>query len=222
MFNYFGSKFLLAKTYQPPKFDLIVEPFAGSAQYAMYWMRERSDIRCILYDTDPKVIESWQRILAATPDEILQWDMQIGDSINDYVDRANYQGGHRIANERIVSRFRQSKPRWARTRALVGDRVTIIEGDYTQAPDMRSTWFVDPPYIDAGHLYVKGTAQIDYPELGEWCKSRPGQTIVTEAGSAEWLPFRTHTMQRANLGHTESLELVWYSHPEPTLLDLIG
>ncbi len=220
MFNYFGSKYLLAKTYQPPAFDVIVEPFAGSAQYAMYWMRERSDITCIMYDTDPKVIASWNRILAATPDEIMNWSVKIGDPVNDYIDLANYGGGNRVVNARIVSDFRQAKPGWARTRAAVGDRVTIIEGDYTQALDIEATWFIDPPYTDAGHNYAH--SMVDYQQLAEWARNRKGQTIVTEAGSADWLPFSHHKTQRTNLGTTRSRELVWYSHPEPSLLDLIG
>ncbi|KKL61251.1 hypothetical protein LCGC14_2197200, partial [marine sediment metagenome] len=223
MFNYFGSKYTLANTYQPPKHDVIVEPFAGSAQYAMHWMRERSDITCVLYDSDPVVIESWNRMLAATPEEIMEWSVNVGDQVNDYVDVANY-GGHpnRIVNDRIARDFRNSQPKWARTRAAVGERVTIIEGDYTQAPDIEVTWFIDPPYVDAGHRYRHGNTGIDYEALAEWALTRRGQTIVTEAGSADWLPFAHHKTQHSNLGLTGSHELVWYSHPEPTLLDLIS
>ena len=220
MFNYFGSKYLLAKKYQPPKHGVIVEPFAGSAQYAMYWMRQRGDITCILYDTDSKVIESWRRILAATPEEIRGWTIKVGDPLNDYIDKANYGGWNRIANERIAARFRESQPRWALTRAAVGDRVTIIEGDYTDAPDIAATWFIDPPYTGAGHNYEHGT--VDYLRLGVWSRSRRGQVVVTEAGSDDWLPFQHHRTQRPNLNKAASREMVWYSHPEPTLFETQG
>jgi site-specific DNA-adenine methylase len=222
MFNYFGSKFLLAKTYQTPKHDVIVEPFAGSAQYAMYWMRQRSDITCILYDTDPMVIKSWNRMLAATPDEIVRWEMQVGDPINDYIDKANYGGHNKIANDRIVANFYSAKYRWARTRAATDGRVVVIEGDYTQAPDIEASWFVDPPYQHQGHHYEAGNDAINYTALSDWCQTRKGQVIVCEASPGDWLPFRHHRIQNTNLRNTGSQELVWYSHPEPTLLDLIS
>ncbi len=220
MFNYFGSKYKLAGTYQAPKHDIIIEPFAGSAQYAMYWMKERRDITCILYDTDPKVVASWSRILNATPEEIMGWTVRVGDTVNDYIDMANFGGGNRVVNERIVKQFYESQPRWARTRAAVGDRVTVIEGDYRDAPDIEATWFIDPPYVDMGHRYEHIDNSLDYGLLAEWAIGRVGQIIVTEAGSADWLPFQHHKMQRPNLGNTSSSELVWYSHPEPTLFDM--
>ena len=37
MFNFFGSKWNLAQYYGPPRRDMVIEPFAGSACYSLYW-----------------------------------------------------------------------------------------------------------------------------------------------------------------------------------------
>lgn len=38
MWSYYGSKTKLVDLYPPPKFDKIIEPFAGTAKYSMkYW-----------------------------------------------------------------------------------------------------------------------------------------------------------------------------------------
>ena len=41
MFSYYGSKSKLVDYYPPPKFDKIIEPFAGSARYSLkYWQND--------------------------------------------------------------------------------------------------------------------------------------------------------------------------------------
>src|SRR3546814_20398309 len=32
---------------------------------------------------------------------------------------------------------------------------TVIEGAFAEAPDIRATWFVDPPYVDKGRFIRK-------------------------------------------------------------------
>jgi hypothetical protein len=53
---------------------------------------------------------------------------------------------------------------------------------------------------------------IDYPALGEWCRSRSGQVIVCENAGAEWLPFqpfRTIKGLEGRRGGKKSVEVVW-------------
>ena len=210
----------LAPTYQPPKHDLIVEPFAGSAQYAVYWLAQRPTLRAVLYDTDEMVIRSWQRMLDATPDEIAGWSIKVGDPVVDYVDMANGGGMNRIANDRIVRRFYESRKRWASFRAAIGDRVSVVHGDYTETPNVEATWFVDPPYQQQGKPYRDNALDLDYRELALWVKTRRGQTIVCEASPAGWLPFRSlGAPGRVLTGAFVSQELVWESDPDPTLFD---
>lgn len=88
---------------------------------------------------------------------------------------------------------------------------TIIEGDYTAAPDIDATWFVDPPYNNkAGEKYPMGPSQIDYAELGAWCRVRRGQVIVCENDGADWLPFRRFGRFRRGINRDDgSAEVIW-------------
>jgi len=74
----------------------------------------------------------------------------------------------------------------------------LIEGDYTEAPDMVATWFIDPPYIKAGKHY--STQFSDYDDLAAWCRERKGHTMVCENVGATWLPFRPYINIKASEG----------------------
>ena len=84
----------------------------------------------------------------------------------------------------------------------------VIEGDYTLAPDMQATWFVDPPYNNkAGSYYVH--SDVDYADLASWCKSREGQVIVCENEGATWAPFQTFATFQPGINGQGSREVVW-------------
>lgn len=86
----------------------------------------------------------------------------------------------------------------------------IIEGDYTAAPDVEATWFVDAPYRGRqGRHYIHPSSRIDYPALGRWCRARRGQTIVCEAAGADWLPFASFGGTRGMAG-AASREAIWW------------
>jgi len=89
---------------------------------------------------------------------------------------------------------------------------TVIEGDYSQAPDLEATWFIDPPYAEAGRLYRHSSKNIDYVALGNWCKTRKGQVIVCENEGATWLPFRFFMATKStpgSRGKAKSQEVIW-------------
>jgi hypothetical protein len=86
----------------------------------------------------------------------------------------------------------------------------LIEGDYTDAPDVLATWYVDPPYAEAGKHY--STRFSDYEGLAAWCRERKGQTMVCENVGATWLPFRPYINIKANEGKhggKVSREAIW-------------
>lgn len=85
----------------------------------------------------------------------------------------------------------------------------IIEGDYTAAPDLEATWFIDSPYEGAGRHYVHGSRGIDYAALATWCRARRGQPIVCEQEGANWLPFRRLGVFKAGPATQRSAEAVW-------------
>ncbi|MEG4346741.1 hypothetical protein QUB70_26205 [Microcoleus sp. A003_D6] len=66
-------------------------------------------------------------------------------------------------------------------------RGLIISGDYTLAPDIEATWFIDPPYKeDAGKGYKYGSKLIDYKKLAEWAKNRKGEVIFCEGHCGDY------------------------------------
>jgi hypothetical protein len=94
----------------------------------------------------------------------------------------------------------------------------IIEGDYTRAPDLEATWFVDPPYAGRpGSHYTHGSSRLDYQRLGSWCRARCGQVVVCEANGAAWLPFVPLGDFHA-MGARRSHEAMWTANTGPRQL----
>jgi hypothetical protein len=113
-------------------------------------------------------------------------------------------------------------PRWywgAERRGLIARLVErikhwkIVEGGYESSPNIEATWFVDPPYQVKGSTYVHGSKDIDYEQLGGWCRERAGQVVVCENIGADWLPFRRlgkETVRKAVKGKLQrNSEVFW-------------
>jgi len=120
-------------------------------------------------------------------------------------------------------------PTWGSTDLVVGVRVvwiTQLSGNpgeftwreenepricsYEECPILgKATRFVDSPYQVAGSSYRFGSKQLDYQQLGEWCRAQKGQTIVCEGPGADWLPFeQLHTAKTARAGKPAK-ERIW-------------
>lgn len=125
--------------------------------------------------------------------------------------KTDYESGWGNAHREMVARqamYIQSK-QWK-----------IIEGDYTNAPDVVATWFIDPPYANiAGQQYPYH--DIDYPALGEWCKQRRGQVMVCENKGATWLPFKERLSFQPSINKKDkmtverSVEVLWQNDDTP-------
>ena len=208
-----------------------MEPFAGAAAYSMYWMRRRPHLEVVLYEIDPMVVGLWRRVLGMTPDEL--WDYpcpEVGERSTDTLwavsssDQTRLpvisNGGAFKVSPRMAERFPSERRRMADILAHIDPaKIEINLASYDTATDTESTWFVDPPYQKEGHRYASFN-EIDFSALGEWCRSRRGQVIACESDGADWLDFMPHR-QHLNQSGDPSTEVVWYSHPEPTLLDLM-
>ena len=83
MWSYYGGKSKLIDHYPPPKEGLIIEPFAGSARYALkYWDRD-----VLLVDKFDKIVKIWQYLINATREDILSLpniDNGLKDSVDNY------------------------------------------------------------------------------------------------------------------------------------------
>ena len=237
-FNYFGYKGRDAKMYPVPRFDCIIEPFAGGAGYALTY----PDLKVTLYDLDEEVCELWDYLIHASPADILALPL-----IKPYqhVDELKVNGAAKQLIRRWLNplsgkaenKIPPMKVKWDTDGSIVtewavwGDKrrnmisklVTrikhwrILNRSYIDADDSRGTWFIDPPYASKVSKNYKYTHKsIDYKQLSEWCQNRQGQTIVCENTDSErWLPFRDlHQIKGGNYKGSKakrSTELIWCS-----------
>jgi len=224
--RYYGGKWRAAPRYPAPMYRTIVEPFAGAAGYAMRYYTH--DV--VLVEKYPVVAEIWRYLISADPqeiratpagivhvDELPAWVPQglrhlIGFSMNAATvspcrslsagQKKLLAAGHTTQGwstgmrERVASQVQHIR-HWK-----------LIEGDYTAAPDIEATWFVDPPYSNrAGSYYVH--SDIDYNTLARWCERRVGQVLVCENEGAQWLPFKPFAVFKAGVNGKGSREVLW-------------
>lgn len=221
MWSYYGSKSKIIKKYPPPEHDLIIEPFAGSARYALLY----HDKQVLLNDTYKIIIDNWNYLIKATPEQINNFpDFKRGDDLRNFDIPQEEKNliGFAMARGRPVPSNIYSP--WAADGDEIGtfkrrvlknlDNIRHFKTscvDYRDLENKEATWFIDPPYQQGGHLYVENS--INYEELAEWCKSRKGQVIVCENGNADWLPFRPLVELQGQRRRT--LELIWTNQDIP-------
>ena len=227
-FSFYGSKWRLAPKYPAPEYGTIIEPFAGSAGYSV----RHADKNILLIERDPVIASVWEYLISASPADILALPhVEDGGSVDDYpelpagarafmgfwVNQAAAQPA------KIMSKWSRDYPGPGRYGASVRARVAgqlhavrhwqIMAGDdYTAAPDIEATWFIDPPYSDRGKHYKYGSKLINYTELADWCRSRRGQVLVCENEGADWLPFVPFSRQIGTTAHgivRYSQEVIW-------------
>lgn len=232
-FSYYGAKYTMAKHYGPPRSDVIIEPFAGSACYSTYWNVERA----ILCDVSPEICAVWRFLIQADASDIAS----IPDAFDSFDEVAALPDGARQLVGFWVAKGRaqpsQSLSPWylkyrsgtncscwgrAVKRRLI-DQLPQIRGweifncDYRKAPEIKGAhWHIDPPYNNkAGQCYpYRG---VDYQALAEWAKTRPGHVDVCENDGANWLeftPIASVVSTRGRRTGAVSLESVWSRFPD--------
>ena len=227
---YYGGKWRLAPRYPAPRYDRIVEPFAGAAGYSV---RHNAPI-VKLYDTDPIIVGVWRWLIKATIHEVMSLpDIGEGQTVDDYqmCPEARWFVGFWM--NKGVAQPRQRPSAWLRAgvrprsnwgaevRARIALQLAQIRHwhvnlrHYAELPTYAATWFVDPPYQGkAGSHYTQGSGAIDYGHLAEWCSSLRGQVIVCERAGAQWLPFEPLCNAKTSRGHAR--EVAWTSAPPLT------
>lgn len=235
--KYFGGKFRLAKRLPAPKHDVVVEPFAGGAGYSLYYGVRKA----ILIEKNEKVAAVWDYLIRASPEEILALPLlSIGQPIDelDICQEAKWLLGFNVALA-ASPQLRLPNRKTFVFDPLGGDSVLwgaarrhkisqtsmyikdwkIIHGTYRDAPDIKATWLIDPPYAGkAGAHYKYGPKTLDYTDLADFCRTRNGLTIVCEgAEHGNWLPFEQYALAHGtscmlNAGKTK--EFVWVNETE--------
>jgi len=227
-FYFYGSKWTAAPVYPAPRFQRVIEPFAGSAGYS--GLHHERDI--VLVERDPIIAGLWRWLISVTEAEILALPLEIPTSVRDlglapapaallgFWVTSGSSGPRESPNARMRAGKRPNGYWGESARARVAAQVgaikhwTVIEGDYTNAPTEEATYFVDPPYANKAGSYYRQKFT-EHATLGEWCRSRSGQVIACENDGATWLPFRHFRDILANNhpgGETnKSAEAIWLS-----------
>lgn len=201
--------------YPSPEFSTIIEPFAGSAAYSLHGYNWRKKI--LLVEKDKRVAEIWDWLInKATPEEILDMpDLRVGEKTSNFLHilhaatkQAFYYKTIKVTPV-LERNWRINKKHMARNLFKVKHWKIICE-DYTEAPDIEATWFIDPPYrYDSGLGYNHSSRDLDYEALAEWTLERRGQIIFCEGSKADYLPFKPLTTLKSVAGK-KSREMIFY------------
>jgi len=226
MFYYYGRKKQIAKYYPIPNCDTIVEPFAGAAAYSLYGDNWKKNV--ILIEKDIKVFQIWDWLInCATVEEIKKLpDLKVGEKSSEFL--------HIIhAATKMAFQFKTIKVtpvlerNWEISRRVFAENLykvkhwTIINGDYSDAPDIEATWFIDPPYKgDAGMGYRHSSKMLDYEKLSKWALNRKNEVIFCEGCNGDYLPFEPLLNLKGVAGKV-SKEMIYYkSEVAPIQLNL--
>lgn len=197
MWSYYGSKSKIINYYPAPTKDLIIEPFAGSARYALkYW--ENDVIICDKYE---RLINIWLYLQNASVKDIEKLPiLKKGENLN------NFQFICKEEKDLLGFMIQAgvNAPRLTCTEAGVRNQVTAKKNilnnlhkikhwdirccSYTDVENKEATWFIDPPYQFGGKYYIH--KQIDYTKLKDWIYTLNGEIIVCENTKANWIELQ--------------------------------
>lgn len=226
-YKYYGSKYILAKQYGSPRHDLVIEPFAGSACYSLYY--NCRNVR--LYDIDDEICEIWNYLINCSEQDIKSlpdWIESI-EHLNTILQPAQQlirrwlwcaptaNGRRKLSKRYHISKDRGDwnsiwstavKRRILQQKPLIANW-TIDKCSYEHIPNVEAHWHIDPPYNSkAGQAYRHNSRDINFTHLAEWCKSRNGTVDVCEMEGADWLPFTT-LCSVINTRRRKYTEVVW-------------
>lgn len=222
MFQYYGSKTTLLKYYPKPVEDKIIEPFAGSAKYALKYFEKE----VLLFDKNEELVKVWHFLQSASEKDILSLPkLKHGQKLDEF----KLSEGEKLLMGLLIvaSPFTTRNYTCSKMSDFAkGDNPLskiaqnlhkirhwdIRHGSYEDIENQKATWFIDPPYFSGGHKYPMSNKKIDFALLGEWCKNRIGQIIVCENMSANWLDFKPICVHNG-VNNKLSTEAIWTNQP---------
>jgi len=219
MWSFYGSKSKTAHLYPTPLYDDIWESFAGSARYSLlHW-----EHKVHLVEKDDKVYRIWKWLQECSPSDILSLpSMKAGESTDDFsfacveakwlmgfmINQGSASPKKKVSSTGSFGSADNEKKRIASNIHKI-KHWEIICGSYeTHSPNVKATWYIDPPYFSKGIYYRESSKNIDFEALAKWCRSRTGQVIVCENEGATWLPFKF--LAETNGSIKKSKEVIWY------------
>jgi hypothetical protein len=223
MWSYYGAKTNIIKFYPAPKHDKIIEPFCGTARYALRYF----DHDILLVDKYDVIIKIWKWLQKCSPQDILSLPrFKAGENINNYTYDCEEQRflvgflvGFGFPNPRktAIPRLRNRPNAMNYTINRIAKQLWKIKhweiklGSYDEISNQVATWFIDPPYQYGGHVYKHSNKHINYTLLSDWCKNRGGQIIVCENSNATWMNFTP--MINQNILSGNYMESIWSNEP---------
>jgi hypothetical protein len=221
MWPYYGSKTNIAKYYPLPRYGKIIEPFAGTARYALRHFEH--DV--LIVDKWDVIVKIWKWLQQCSPDDVLKLPrLKEGERVSSYTydcEEAKLLMGFlagkavEAPRDKASARATTQRPNYINfsLKRIAANLFKIRHweirlGSYEDLPNEEATWFIDPPYQVGGHVYKHHS--IDYSSLAEWCKARAGQVIVCENTQADWLPFLPMRAQKGSVRWT--IEAIWCNH----------
>lgn len=240
LFRWFGSKWQMAKHYGPPRSDLVIEPFAGSAGYSVYWQPKH----VILYDLEDRVVKLWEWLIGCSvkdimdlpdwiesPSMVLEQRPEVELLMTCWMSFGRREKLHKESSmlyyNDFVATYRDGAPPTKRVPG--GDTSAWGPGAkrrlIRQKPLIDKWKVVKSDYKDVdntdAHWFIDPPYQsqmkvynkddvIDYKHLADWSKSRNGPTDVCEQIGADWLPFEP-LRRNISLSRKHYTEVVWSS-----------
>lgn len=218
MWSYYGAKTNIIDYYPGPKHDKVIEPFAGTARYALKYF----DRDVLLVDKYEVIVKIWKWLQLCSPADIKNLPrFKTGDNINDHnyncIEERYLTGflvGFGFADPRKTAtpRLRNRPNAMNYTINKIASQLWKIKhweiklASYEEIPNQKATYFIDPPYQHGGHVYKFSNKKIDFKALGNWCMERKGQVIVCENMKADWLKFSPMVTQNVLSGaHAEGI-----------------
>lgn len=195
MWSYYGSKSKIIHLYPRPKHDLIIEPFAGTARYALRYF----DRNVIIMEKYDKIYLIWKYLQQASIQDILSLpDIGHKQKVPIYLsDEEKWLIGFSIAGgvqqPALTAGLYNG---WNRNKKKISENLhkirhwSIRKGDYSELENQKATWFIDPPYQKMGIYYKESSKKINFCKLKNWVISLNGQVMVCENITGDWLPFR--------------------------------